>query len=227
MACVAVSRGVRGPVGRVRSGAGIGRQFTWWGPPTVPNQHSEGRRRMMSSLTGGVLRGLAGIAFVVLVPLSAAAQDPLTCRAWTDNPIVSGSTPLKAQHINELRVCLERIIQHLGVMPVDPVGDISVTEVIKEGCWIGEVCIYATLTNNSTQEVTVYPWVRVYDVGGQLLWVYELSRSSIVSGGQVRRTLVRTDPDWHTERRAAHYTIELTTRGGVPILCSGCGRFPW
>ena len=36
------------------------------------------------------------------------AQPP-TC-AWTDNPIVSGQTPIKAQHINELRACLDAIL---------------------------------------------------------------------------------------------------------------------
>ena len=101
---------------------------------------------MLNSLTGSVLRGLAGIALFVLVPLATAAQDaqdPLTCRAWTDNPVVGGSTPLKAEHINEIRACLERIIQHLGVMPVDPVGDITVTDVVKEACPVNDVCIDA------------------------------------------------------------------------------------
>lgn len=181
---------------------------------------------MLNSLTGGVLRGLAGIALFVLVPLSAAAQDPLTCRAWTDNPIVSGSTPLRAEHINEIRACLERIIQHLGVMPVDPVGSITVTDFVKEGCWIDEVCIYATFVNNTTDDVRFTTWVNVHDGNDQVLWVYERD-FAVAAGGRERGTIVRTDPEWFSARGAAYYTIELTTRDGVPMLCSGCGRRPW
>ena len=187
---------------------------------------------MLNSLTGGVLRGLAGIALFVLVPLSAAAQDPLTCRAWTDNPIVSGSTPLRAEHINEIRACLERIIQHLAVMPVDPVGDITVTDVLKSDCssW---VCIEATFFNNRAE-------------GWFALMVSDPSCMTRLSagagiggdataggawGGRTRAEVFYANTeraDWYSSRGAAYYTIELTTLSGVPMLCSGCsGRRPW
>ena len=102
-------------------------------------------------------------------------------------PYRVGTTPLKAQHINELRVCLERIIQHLGVTPVDPVGDITVTEVLRERCRNFYTCIYVTFTNNSSGEVRLYPWLRVYDEDDQLLWVYESSSFRVASGGRERR----------------------------------------
>ena len=184
---------------------------------------------MLNSLTGGVLRGLAGIALFVLVPLSAAAQDPLTCRAWTDNPIVSGSTPLRAEHINEIRACLERIIQHLAVMPVDPVGDITVTDVLKSDCssW---VCIEATFFNNRAESVRSTVWITVYDEDDQLLQISEVN-INVASGGRTRAEVFFANSeraDWYSSRGATYYTIELTTGSGVPMLCSGCsGRRPW
>ena len=183
---------------------------------------------MLNSLTGGGLRGLAGIAFVVLVPLSATAQDPLTCRAWTDTPIVAGSTPLKAQHINELRACLERIIQHLGVTPVDPLGDITVAGVVKENCG-SYVCIKANFHNNRGTDVRLMVWISVYDQDDQLLQVVE-TRVDVVSGARNRAEVFYGGSrvaEWYLSRGAAHYTLELTTQEGVPMLCSGCGRMPW
>ena len=184
---------------------------------------------MLNSLTGGALRGLAVIAFVVLVPLSAAAQDPLTCLAWTDTPIIAGSTPLKAQHINELRACLERIIQHLGVTPVDPVGDITVSGVVKENCGGAWVCIKANFRNNRGADVSFTVWISVYDGDDQLLHVVE-TRVNVVSGARNRAEVFYAGTraaDWYLSRGAAYYTFELTTLEGVPMLCSGCGRMPW
>ena len=183
---------------------------------------------MLNSPTGGALRGLVGIALFVLVPLSAAAQDPLTCRAWTDNPIVSGSTPLRAQHINELRACLERIIQHLGVTPVDPVGGITVTDILHEpGRFGGITYIYASFFNNTDASTSFTVWTEFYDRNDQVVDVHESTGWSISAGGRERDFFVNVPDDHALERGYAYYIFELTTGSGVPILCSGCGRRPW
>ena len=183
---------------------------------------------MLKSLTGGVLRGLAGIAFVVLVPLSAAAQGPLTCRAWTDDPVVSGSTPLRAQHINELRACLEQIIRHLGVTPVDPVGGITVTDILHEPYRFGGgTYIYASFFNNTDASTSFTVWTEFYDRNDQVVDVVESSGWSVSAGGRVRDRFVSVSDDRALERGYAYYIIELTTGSGLPILCSGCGRRPW
>ena len=63
-----------------------------------------GRRRARSL-------GRTSVAIVAafgLWALPVHAQPP-TC-SWTDNPIVSGQTPIKAEHINEIRACLDAIL---------------------------------------------------------------------------------------------------------------------
>jgi hypothetical protein len=121
--------------------------------------------------------------------LSAAAQDPLTCRAWTDDPVVSGSTPLKAQHINELRACLERIIQHLGVTPVDPVGGITVTDILHEPGRFGAADvtrIYASFFNNTDARTGFTVWTEFYDRNDQVVDVSESTGWSVSAGGRQR-----------------------------------------
>ena len=51
---------------------------------------------------------LAVVTVVGVVP--ATAQGPPVSCSWTDNPIVAGQTPVRAEHINEIRACLDAII---------------------------------------------------------------------------------------------------------------------
>ena len=57
-------------------------------------------------------------AFGLWAPLLVHAQPP-TC-SWTDNLIVSGQTPIKVQHINELRACLDAILASWPGTPEPP-----------------------------------------------------------------------------------------------------------
>ena len=179
-----------------------------------------------STLTSGaLLRAVVVAALFVLVPLSADAQAELTCRAWTDNPIVSGATPLRAQHINEIRACLERIIEHLSVTPADPRGDITVSEVLRSS---GSYSIYLTLFNNTTDRISVTVWTKVYGRNDELLDVVQSSGWRVDGGGRLRSYFyLNYYADDLTARGAQYYTMELTTSTGIPVLCSGCGRFPW
>ena len=62
------------------------------------------------------------VGLVVVVGLFAAtpvAAQQLSC-AWTDDPIVAGRTPIRAQHINELRDCLNRVLDTLNRSPLPP-----------------------------------------------------------------------------------------------------------
>lgn len=195
---------------------------------------------MLNSLPGDMLRGLAGLALSLVVPLSAAAQEgPLTCRAWTDNPVVAGSTPLRAEHINEIRACLEQIIRHLSVTPVDPVGGVTVSEMLRipSRRYAGWVEVYATLANNTADPVTFETWIRAYDENDQLLAVAgddaavafftNSGRLTVQGGTNGRYILLSYLSNWATENSPAYWTLELKTVSGVPLLCSGCGRFPW
>ncbi len=49
----------------------------------------------------------------------AAAQTAPTC-SWTDNPIVAGQTPIKAEHVNEIRACLDSILANWPVTTPPP-----------------------------------------------------------------------------------------------------------
>ncbi len=49
---------------------------------------------------------LIGIALLLTATGANAQTVPCT---WTDDPIVAGETPIKAEHINEIRRCLEAI----------------------------------------------------------------------------------------------------------------------
>ena len=55
-----------------------------------------------------------GVIFSLTVVAIASAQDTVSCPPWTDNPIVSGQTPIRAQHINELRTCFDRVLEALN-----------------------------------------------------------------------------------------------------------------
>lgn len=61
------------------------------------------------------------VALLLLLPTTAVGQecpdtftpiqDALVTCSWTDDPIVAGQTPLKAEHINEIRQCANALSQ--------------------------------------------------------------------------------------------------------------------
>ena len=79
---------------------------------------------------------------LLLIAVPAAAQ--VECR-FTDNPIVAGQTPIRARHINELRNCLDLVLDALNQqVPPRPSGgrceeDLGmVTGVVtRNGSWDG------------------------------------------------------------------------------------------
>ena len=87
-------------------------------------------------------------ALLMIIAAGAEAQQPLEC-VFTDVPIVAGRTPVRAQHINELRNCLRRVLQELNdrVIPPPPpapceidLGTLSGTSTVT-GRWDGN-CPY-------------------------------------------------------------------------------------
>ena len=56
-----------------------------------------------------IVVGSAAVAWTLGAPSSQAQTAPVTC-SWTDVPIVAGQTLLKAEHINEIRACLDAIL---------------------------------------------------------------------------------------------------------------------
>ena len=58
------------------------------------------------------------VAIVAATVSVANAQAP-TC-TWTDNPIVAGQTPIKAQHLNEIRACMDAILANWPGGPLPP-----------------------------------------------------------------------------------------------------------
>ena len=63
---------------------------------------------------------LAASFGTVQLPPAAAQDTTLSCPPWTDNPIVGGQTPIRAQHINELRTCLDLVLGALTATPPPP-----------------------------------------------------------------------------------------------------------
>lgn len=57
-------------------------------------------------------------AVCVIASLATPVDAQVTC-TWTDNPIRAGQTPIKAEHINEIRACIDRILGG-GVTPPPP-----------------------------------------------------------------------------------------------------------
>ena len=51
--------------------------------------------------------------------LASTTKAQPTC-TWTDNPIVAGQTPIKAQHLNEIRTCLDAVLANWPVGPPPP-----------------------------------------------------------------------------------------------------------
>lgn len=175
-------------------------------------------------------RWLVLFAVLVLCPLSANAQEPVSCGPWTDNPIVAGSTSLKAQHLNEIRACLDLLVRILNVAPPPPPppsGNISLTDVLQYNpCFSTRICIYVTVVNGTSDSIQFDVWTRIYDAADQLLEREQRGRITVASGGQRQVGIV--DVYIEDMTAAAYYTIELTTTDGVPLPCSGCGtRRPW
>ena len=73
--------------------------------------NTSGRNLMKNPKT--ILLVVAAVAVVA----AAVSPDAQVSCTWTDNPIVSGQTPIKAAHINEIRTCIDRI---LGDSPPPP-----------------------------------------------------------------------------------------------------------
>ena len=122
------------------------------------------------------LRWLAACVMFFLVPFSAAAQENVSCGSWTDDPIVSGSTPLRAEHINEIRGCLDRIIRILNITPPPPPPDETVTltqAVVYRICPDNSsyTCLGATIVNNFAETIQVRTWTAVHDENDRQLWV--------------------------------------------------------
>lgn len=64
------------------------------------------------------MRSALAAAIVAFCALPAAAQAPFTC-SWTDHPVTPGME-LKAQHVNEIRNCLDGIIANWPGTQTDP-----------------------------------------------------------------------------------------------------------
>ena len=184
---------------------------------------------MFCSLTRA--RWLVLFAMFILGPLSASAQETVSCGPWTDNPIVAGSTSLKAQHLNEIRACLDLIVRILNVAPPPPPpppsGAIELTDVLKYNpCFTTRICIYVTVVNGTSESIQFDVWTRIYDNADQLLELEQTRRITVAGGGQRQVGIV--DVDIEDMTTAAYYTVELTTTDGVSLPCSGCGtRRPW
>ena len=193
------------------------------------------------------LRWLPVCVMFFLVPFSAAAQGNVSCGSWTDDPIVSGSTPLRAEHINEIRGCLDRIIQILNITPPPPPPDETVTltqAVVYRVCpdHSSFICLGATIVNNFAETIRIRTWTAVHDENDRELWVETRPSSEdyprvrddywpIVAGGQrrvVALAFFRDGPNTGQVATAAYFTIRVTTDEGVPLPCSGCAtRWPW
>ena len=116
-----------------------------------------------------VVAVVAACAAIVAGVVPAEAQ--VTC-TWTDNPIVSGETPIKAAHINEIRACIDRI---LGGSPPPPPPPPPPGQNIT-GTWQG------------TEDTFFLPWAWrfvITDNQGQLSGTYtliDLAESGNVAG---------------------------------------------
>lgn len=74
--------------------------------------------------------GLPYFAVAVVVLVWAAPADAQVTCTWTDNPIIAGQTAIKAEHINEIRECIDRILAAGGTIPDPGRGDVDPTSVL-------------------------------------------------------------------------------------------------
>ena len=88
-----------------------------WHPARWPIPAGAEEGTLMQCTTGPAAL-FACICVGVLFVVSTAQAQP-TC-TWTDNPIVAGQTPIKAQHINEIRACLDAVIANWPDSPEPP-----------------------------------------------------------------------------------------------------------
>ena len=119
------------------------------------------------------LAAIAALVGCITLAGPAGAQNALTCAPWTDNPIVSGQTPIRADHINELRTCLELVLDVLRGSPPPPPPGASCTDtlgtvtgpVTRTGSWDagcpsahftdGRLARYYSFTLDQSASVTI------------------------------------------------------------------------
>ena len=134
-----------------------------------------------------ILVVLAASFGTVQLPPAAAQDTTLSCPPWTDNPIVGGQTPIRAQHINELRTCLDLVLGALNAIPPPPppggsctedLGTLTTGQVTRTGSWNGSCLARGgssefsrfytfTLSQDATVEgtlmsPTVRPFMKLY-----------------------------------------------------------------
>lgn len=139
---------------------------------------------MLNSLTGGILRGLAGIALTVLVPWSATGVDAQEIGApiraahvdalradvealapecssvfrWTDDPIVPRVTQVKADHLVELRRAINDIAQGQCPTLQERVTFEAVRYMDLQG---GLIRVEGFVLNSGSTAITDWMYVRV------------------------------------------------------------------
>lgn len=90
----------------------LGTALEYFASKTAPRIDSVTNRRTQRGACQ-LCTCVAVIAVAVSLWAPPVRAQPPTC-SWTDNPIVSGQTPIKAVHINELRACLDAILAWLN-----------------------------------------------------------------------------------------------------------------
>ena len=95
-------------------------------------------------------------AVVVAFGVTPAPAQVVSC-TWTDNPIVSGETPIKAAHINEIRACIDQILNGGGTQPEPPEGGHFVVSNLRQYAqFAGAPWLYFYVTARSAiQEMTL------------------------------------------------------------------------
>ena len=185
------------------------------------------------------MRTLVAIGVSIFASLALAmptgAQDTATCSPWTDNPIVSGQTPIRAEHINELRACLDLVLDTLNQIPlVGGGGDdggggdgsgkqITVSNVAFDHDTGGYYyAVTGEISNTGSEAIDGWiTWARFYGADGTLVVEEDERRPNELDAGE--RTQFRIQVDREDTRGWTYFLVSLVD-DGVTLPCVGCSE---
>ena len=141
---------------------------------------------------------------------TADAASAAACQGWTDDPIVPGTTPLRAVHIMELRACIDFLMSRGGGTDPDPEpcrDDWSVTgsgeDVIDVPACLDRVRLYVEPGSGTVSRF----WFWARDTLNQDAWRQ-------LGGGQVSIVDCQLGLACHFE---GHYRIGNAVQVGITV----------
>ena len=188
----------------------------------------------LSSVTDVQAQNVAAGAPITAADVSALrtsveGADPTGCASvfrWTDDPLVPGQTPIKADHIIELRRAINEVVR--GQCPT--IHEQVTLEGVRLHDQAGDHLVDGFVLNSGSTRIvgrSLYVRVRFFD--GNNAPIYETTNWLRGDGAstldvQERQPFWIRIPDSEIEDWATFQVVSLEVDRQRPVLCSGCTR---